>query len=143
MLRAEVILARSISQRAINAERESTMWISSKLRATGGFRTTPPWSRSSGEYLRGWGLVSDVAVIDKFPARYGAAVVRQHRWVRGEWQFLPWILGRGWTSNKDRRQRVIPVVGRCPSTTVVRSSGHKHQDEGLILLPRQKSLSRR
>ncbi len=40
------------------------------------------------------GLASDVEVIEDFPARYDVAALRQHRWVRGDWQLLPWILGR-------------------------------------------------
>jgi cyclic beta-1,2-glucan synthetase len=40
------------------------------------------------------GLVSDVEVFDDFPARYEQSARRQHRWVRGDWQLLPWILGR-------------------------------------------------
>lgn len=58
------------------------------------------------------GLVSDIEVIDEFPARYDVAVARQYRWARGDWQLLPWILGRRWTSNGDQRQRAIPLVGR-------------------------------
>ena len=41
------------------------------------------------------GLASDVEVIDEFPARYDIAALRHHRWARGDWQLLPWILGRG------------------------------------------------
>jgi cyclic beta-1,2-glucan synthetase len=40
------------------------------------------------------GLVSDVEVIEEFPARYDVASVRQHRWTRGDWQLLPWIFGK-------------------------------------------------
>lgn len=40
------------------------------------------------------GLVSDIEVIEEFPARYDVASTRQHRWTRGDWQLLPWILGR-------------------------------------------------
>lgn len=40
------------------------------------------------------GLVSDVEVVEDFPARYDVAARRQHRWVRGDWQLLPWLLGR-------------------------------------------------
>jgi len=58
------------------------------------------------------GLVTDIEVIDEFPARYDVAVARQQRWTRGDWQLLPWILGWGWTSNGDRRRREIPLVGR-------------------------------
>lgn len=38
------------------------------------------------------GLVSDIEVIDGFPARYEADARRQHRWVRGDWQLLPWLM---------------------------------------------------
>jgi cyclic beta-1,2-glucan synthetase len=40
------------------------------------------------------GLVSDIEVVEEFPARYDVAAARQHRWARGDWQLLPWILGR-------------------------------------------------
>ncbi len=38
------------------------------------------------------GLASDVEVVEEFPASYDAASRRQHRWARGDWQLLPWIL---------------------------------------------------
>ncbi|KFI29469.1 protein ndvB [Haematobacter missouriensis] len=37
-------------------------------------------------------LVSDVQVIEDFPTRYEVDVSRQHRWARGDWQLLPFIL---------------------------------------------------
>ncbi len=40
------------------------------------------------------GMVTDVQVVEDFPSRYEAAAARQHRWARGDWQLLPWILGR-------------------------------------------------
>ena len=40
------------------------------------------------------GLVTDIEVIEDFPARYEVAAARQHRWVRGDWQLLPWLAGR-------------------------------------------------
>jgi len=39
-------------------------------------------------------LVSDIEVVEDYPERYAVAAARQHRWVRGDWQLLPWILGR-------------------------------------------------
>ena len=38
------------------------------------------------------GLATDVEVIEEFPSRYDVARARDHRWVRGDWQLLPWIL---------------------------------------------------
>nr|RDS94800.1 glycosyl transferase [Cereibacter sphaeroides f. sp. denitrificans] len=38
-------------------------------------------------------LVSDVELVEEFPARHDVAARRQHRWVRGDWQLLPWVFG--------------------------------------------------
>ena len=40
------------------------------------------------------GLLTDVDLFEEFPSNYEVAARRQHRWVRGDWQLLPWILGR-------------------------------------------------
>src|SRR5665811_1153963 len=40
------------------------------------------------------GLVSNIEVFEEFPIHYEVALSRQHRWARGDWQLLPWILGR-------------------------------------------------
>ncbi|MEX2025672.1 MAG: hypothetical protein WEH44_00200, partial [Pirellulaceae bacterium] len=49
------------------------------------------------------GLVSDIEVIDGFPARYDADARRQHRWVRGDWQILPWLFPRVPTAQEWQR----------------------------------------
>ncbi len=38
------------------------------------------------------GLVSDVLLVEDMPARYLADVTRRHRWMRGDWQILAWML---------------------------------------------------
>ena len=58
------------------------------------------------------GLVSDIEVVEEFPARYDVAAVRQHRWARGDWQLLPWIFGCGPRSSDDPGRRAIPLLGR-------------------------------
>ena len=37
------------------------------------------------------GLVSDIIVYESFPASYGEFARRWRRWVRGDWQLLPWL----------------------------------------------------
>jgi cyclic beta-1,2-glucan synthetase len=46
-----------------------------------------------GSFARA-GLVSNVEVFEEFPSHYEVALSRQTRWVRGDWQLIPWILGR-------------------------------------------------
>ena len=40
------------------------------------------------------GLVSDVVVLEDFPDQYLGYEQRLHRWIRGDWQLLPWLLPR-------------------------------------------------
>ncbi len=49
-------------------------------------------------------LVSDIAFFEEFPSHSEVAASRMHRWTRGDWQLLPWILGR--------EGAAIPAIGR-------------------------------
>ncbi|MGV8921961.1 MAG: GH36-type glycosyl hydrolase domain-containing protein [Thermomonas sp.] len=44
-----------------------------------------------GCYARA-GLISDVRLYEDYPSRYAANVKRRERWIRGDWQLLPWLL---------------------------------------------------
>ncbi len=46
-----------------------------------------------GCYLR-TALASDIEVLDDYPASYLSHCARLHRWVRGDWQTLPWLFPR-------------------------------------------------
>jgi len=37
-------------------------------------------------------LTSDITVIEDYPLNYYEQVSRQRRWIRGDWQLLPWLL---------------------------------------------------
>ena len=54
-----------------------------------------------GSYLRA-ALVSDVRLVDSFPATYNSFVKREYRWVRGDWQLLPFIFGKNHLSALSR-----------------------------------------
>ena len=64
------------------------------------------------------GLASDVEVVEEYPSRYDVATARQHRWTRGDWQLLPWVLGahpisplgRWKMFDNLRRSMVVPAV---------------------------------
>lgn len=44
-----------------------------------------------GCYARS-GLLSDVPLYEKYPSDYISDVKRRHRWIRGDWQLLNWLL---------------------------------------------------
>jgi len=44
------------------------------------------------------GLLSDVEVYEDSPARYPVDVSRRHRWIRGDWQLLGWLLPKAASS---------------------------------------------
>ncbi len=57
-------------------------------------------------------LASDIELVEEFPSRYDVAAARQHRWVRGDWQLLPWIFGRGRGKGAHSGKAIIPLIGR-------------------------------
>jgi cyclic beta-1,2-glucan synthetase len=54
------------------------------------------------------GLVSDIELFEEFPTDYEVAAARQHRWARGDWQLLPWII-RGAAQAGGHRIRIPPI----------------------------------
>ena len=64
------------------------------------------------------GLVSDVELVEEYPSHYAVRSARQHRWVRGDWQLLPWIfsnrapislIGR-WKLLDNLRRSLSPIA---------------------------------
>ncbi len=51
-----------------------------------------------GSFVR-TGFVSDVHLYDSFPRTYAGYVKREHRWIRGDWQLLP-FLGKRFKNEK-------------------------------------------
>jgi cyclic beta-1,2-glucan synthetase len=68
------------------------------------------------------GLLTDVDLFEEFPANYEVAARRQHRWVRGDWQLLPWILGRARDAAGQKLRARIPVQGRWKMVDNLRRS---------------------
>ncbi|ARC39213.2 protein ndvB (plasmid) [Paracoccus yeei] len=57
-------------------------------------------------------LVTDVQVIEDFPIRYHVDAARQNRWIRGDWQLLPFILARDSGLDGLARFRMIDNLRR-------------------------------
>ncbi len=64
------------------------------------------------------GLVTDIQLLDDFPARYNVFARRDHRWARGDWQILPWLFGRAgnplpllerWKIFDNLRRSLVPA----------------------------------
>ncbi|MEO6264028.1 MAG: glucoamylase family protein [Luteimonas sp.] len=64
-----------------------------------------------GCYARA-GLVSDVQLYEDYPARYAVDVKRRHRWIRGDWQLLPWLLPRVPRRHAQRERNPLSMLSR-------------------------------
>ena len=59
-----------------------------------------------GNYLR-CGYISDIELIDDFPAKFLTDVTRHHRWARGDTQIIGWL--RNKVPNKNNRKIANPI----------------------------------
>lgn len=64
-----------------------------------------------GCYARA-GLVSEVRLYEDYPARYFADARRRARWVRGDWQLLPWLLPRVPLAGGGRERNPLSWLSR-------------------------------
>ena len=71
-----------------------------------------------GSYLR-TGLATDIFLIDGFPEKYDSYIMRQHRWVRGDWQLIKWLYGKKgreistlskWKILDNMRRSLVPIM---------------------------------
>jgi len=62
------------------------------------------------------GFAGTAQVTESFPVSYASFMKRQHRWIRGDWQLLPWLLRRGlnglsrWKIIDDLRASLMPPI---------------------------------
>jgi len=58
------------------------------------------------------GFVSDVLLYEKHPSRYTVDTSRRHRWMRGDWQILPWIFGKVPSTSGARVTNSLSALSR-------------------------------
>lgn len=63
-----------------------------------------------GEHAR-TGLIP-VELVEDYPATYGAFSKRKHRWVRGDWQLLPWLFPHPPTAKGRARKNPLSALSR-------------------------------
>ncbi len=57
-------------------------------------------------------LATDIEVFDEFPAKYLAYARREHRWIRGDWQLLPWLGRTVPAPGGERLPNPLPALER-------------------------------
>ncbi|MBI4786241.1 MAG: cellobiose phosphorylase [Chloroflexi bacterium] len=58
------------------------------------------------------GLVTDVVLYEDYPPHYFVYQRRSHRWIRGDWQLLPWLLPRVPSVGKKAIPNDLSVIAR-------------------------------
>ncbi len=74
-----------------------------------------------GSFARA-GLATDVDLFEDFPTNYEVAARRLHRWVRGDWQLLPWILGQARDATGQKQRAGTPARSRWKMVDNLRRS---------------------
>lgn len=64
-----------------------------------------------GSYIRA-GLVTDIELIDGYPANYISYAMRSHRWVRGDWQLVPWLFGKVRNAKGERVKNPLSAISK-------------------------------
>jgi cyclic beta-1,2-glucan synthetase len=84
-----------------------------------------------GNYARA-GLATDVIVYDDYPSSYVAYTQRKHRWIRGDWQLLPW-LGSTVPSSDGREPNRLSLLSRWKVLDNMRRSTVELAQLGFLL----------
>lgn len=64
-----------------------------------------------GSYIRA-ALVTDLELVDSYPSKYSSFMARLHRWIRGDWQLLPWLGGRVSSRSGEKVKNPLSFVSK-------------------------------
>jgi cyclic beta-1,2-glucan synthetase len=57
-------------------------------------------------------LVTDIELLDEYPASYDSYAKRQHRWTRGDWQILRWLFPTVPDASRRKTGNTLPLISR-------------------------------
>src|SRR6185295_17220087 len=57
-------------------------------------------------------LVTDIELLDEYPASYEAFAKRLHRWTRGDWQIVHWLFPRVPNASGQKVRNSLPLIAR-------------------------------
>ena len=74
-----------------------------------------------GAYARA-ALVTDLELVDSYPAKYSSYMARLHRWIRGDWQLIPWLKRRIYNRKRERIRNPLSFISLWKITDNLRRS---------------------
>jgi cyclic beta-1,2-glucan synthetase len=57
-------------------------------------------------------LATDIVLFEQYPSQYAAYARRMHRWVRGDWQLVPWLFSRVPSADGQRFKSPLAAIDR-------------------------------
>lgn len=67
-------------------------------------------------------LVSDLELVDSYPSKYNSYMARLHRWIRGDWQLIPWLFPQIRIKNNTRIANPLSKLSKWKMTDNLRRS---------------------
>lgn len=64
-----------------------------------------------GSFIRA-GLISDLKLVDSYPSKFNSFSARQHRWIRGDWQLVPFLFRRIRNSRNEMVPNPLTMLSR-------------------------------
>lgn len=58
------------------------------------------------------GFVSDIEIFEEYPVNYLADIRRRHRWIRGDWQILPWLFPSVPDNSSKKQRNPLSLLSR-------------------------------
>jgi len=84
--------------------------------------------------IGGVGLLSDTIFYEQYPPNIFALLRRSHRWIRGDWQLLPWLRGSVTLDDGEQTRNPLPPIHRWKILDNLRRSLEAPALLGLFLL---------